>query len=155
MVDWGKGKKREMFRKVNEQRILLQAAYSSKHFSLLHEIAGIGRRLNRALEDEEKYWKQRSRENWLKWEDKNIKWFHKKVTMRRQRNTICGINDYGGNWVEKPEKVRDFFIDYFTELFQSFNQDGCDIAEAAAHTPTSMTQEMNDNLIAPFSKVDV
>lgn len=51
LAKWGRWKKREMFKQVNEQRKLLQIAYSSKPFPSFHEIVGIEDRLNRALED--------------------------------------------------------------------------------------------------------
>lgn len=76
---WDIQKKREMFKMVNDQKLLLQQAYNKKLFLLFHEVEGFKDKLNKAMEDEEIYWKQRTKENWLKWGDKNTKWFHKKL----------------------------------------------------------------------------
>lgn len=37
------------------------------------------------LEEEEKYWKLKSREDWLNWGDKNTKWFHSKASHRKKK----------------------------------------------------------------------
>lgn len=47
--------------------------------------------LENLLEEEEDYWRCRSREIWLKSEDRNTKWFHVKASQRRKRNHIDGI----------------------------------------------------------------
>ena len=40
-------------------------------------------KLNMALSTEEKYWKQRARVDWLKYGDRNSRFFHAKATTRR------------------------------------------------------------------------
>lgn len=68
------------FRKnrIAECKNMLKEAYNngfSVDFNLIH---GYELELDKLLEEEEIYWKQRSREDWLKHGDKNTKWFHKK-----------------------------------------------------------------------------
>jgi hypothetical protein len=44
--------------------------------------------LEKLLEQEEIYWAQRSRVNWLQWGDRNTGFFHKSATSRRVKNRI-------------------------------------------------------------------
>lgn len=73
--------------------------------------------LDALLEKEEIYWKQRSRENWLRRGDQNSKWFHKKASIRKAKNEIKGIHDSLGSWMEDPKSIEDTFISYFEQLF--------------------------------------
>lgn len=57
-------------------------------------------------EEEEIYWKMRSREEWLKWGDKNTQWFHSKANYRKKSNKIEGILNRDGVWVDKEEDVK-------------------------------------------------
>lgn len=96
-----------------EKKQAIQDAYGHGNpidFSLIHSLEGD---LARLLEEEEIYWHQRSRENWLRWGDRNTKWFHHKASECRKRNTIRGIMRTDGVWVDSESDVESVFIDYF------------------------------------------
>lgn len=57
------------------------------------EIRRIESKLSNILIDEEICWKQRSRADWLKERDKNMKFFHAKASARKRKNKIQGIED--------------------------------------------------------------
>lgn len=62
-------------------------------------------KLEDAYREEEKCWKERSKENWLKHGDQNTKSFHSSVHKRRVQNKILSLFDEMG--VEKKDrKVR-------------------------------------------------
>lgn len=152
---WGKKKRHDMFKAVNEQKSLLQQAYLRQPYPIFHDIVGIEEKLNKALEEEEIYWKQRSRENWLKWGDKNTRWFHKKASMRRQKNFIHGIKNTNGVWASNPEHIKDSFVEYFSQIFKSTSVCSQDLNAATHFIPRCVTKEMNNQLLSPFSEEEV
>lgn len=119
------------------------------------EILEIEKKLDKALKQEEIYWKQRSRENWLKWGDRNTKWFHKRATLRCQRNSIHGVNDSQGQWCEKTEVVDAVFVDYFSNLFKSSTPEVGAIKGVTDCIPVSVTPEMVDYLESPYTEDEV
>ena len=52
------------------------------------EIRRLESQINAMLVDEEMYWKQRSRVDWLQEGDKNTKYFHAKASARKRKNKV-------------------------------------------------------------------
>lgn len=155
LAEWGKKKKRDVFREIDKQNALLQDAYQVSPNPDFSKISDIERSLDKAMTAEEIYWKQRSRENWLKWGDRNTKWFHKRASFRRKKNTIHGVFNKQGSWVEKTENIEAVFIEYFKTLFESSTPDSRSFNEAIVSIPRCMSQEMNDHLLTPFSEEEI
>lgn len=71
-------------------------------------------------------WWQRSKITWLKYGDKNTRYFHNKALIRKKKNYIGRIRDHAGIWyvIENWDCV---IVDYFTQLF-SFSVQGYDFS---------------------------
>lgn len=54
---------------------------------------------NKALTQEELLWFQKSRCEWLKWGDRNTKFFHTVAVVKGARNRIDSLKDSSGQWV--------------------------------------------------------
>lgn len=73
--------------------------------------------LNKAYLDEEIYWKQKSRVNWLRSGDRNTKYFHAITKGKRVRNTISSIQDDNGVIYRGQRDIANVAIDYFKKLY--------------------------------------
>lgn len=80
LKQWGKGTFSSIRNRIEIYQRILQDLYSKQPPWDFDEIKKIEDHLDKALQDDEIYWKQRSRENWLKWGDRNSRWFHKQAT---------------------------------------------------------------------------
>ena len=58
-----------------------------------------------AFRDEELYWKQKSRGNWLRAGDRNTKFFHAKTKQRRAQNMLTKLKTPRGGWAESEEDI--------------------------------------------------
>lgn len=74
-------------------------------------------KLDELLKEEEIWWAQRSRANWLKHGDKNTKFFHQKASQRKQRNWVDSIADDAGIIYEDEDKIEAVINSYFSQLF--------------------------------------
>lgn len=113
------------------------------------------RELEKLLEEEEKYWNYRSREIWLKWGDRNTKWFHTRATHRKRINKIQGIFYEGNNWVEEENRIGEIATEYYSKLFQSSlpNQEAIDKTLQGFEAKISHAQ--SEVLDRPFSREDI
>ncbi|XP_010251367.1 PREDICTED: uncharacterized protein LOC104593313 [Nelumbo nucifera] len=73
------------------------------------------------LEREEIFWRQRSRENWLRLGDRNTKYFHLSTIINRRRLAIDRLKKEDGSWIDNEEEIRDTFVTYFSDIFTSTN----------------------------------
>ncbi|KAH9732412.1 putative reverse transcriptase/RNA-dependent DNA polymerase [Citrus sinensis] len=119
------------------------------------EIRKLEDQISNMLVDEEVYWKQRSRADWLKEGDKNTKFFHSKASARRRKNKIWGVEDDQGNWVDDPEGIEGEFCGFFQQLFTSSNPSQTQISEALKGLLPKVSQEMNTHLEEPFTPEDI
>jgi hypothetical protein len=94
--------------------------------------------LDKLLKQEETWWSQRAKVNWLQHGDLNTAFFHFKASQRKRKNKINFILDQQGNKATSNKDIQQAFMDYFTNIFTSSN-------------PTNMTASMNGvaNRITP------
>ena len=74
---------------------------------------------NQIIEQEEVFWLQKSRINWLKEGDKNTKFFHLSTMVRRRYNKLEGLKDEEGRWQSDKDIMRKIAIDYFIKIFSA------------------------------------
>ncbi|KAK3218118.1 hypothetical protein Dsin_012088 [Dipteronia sinensis] len=89
-----------------------------------------GSKIGQFIEDEEKYWHQRSRVNWLKEGDRNTKFFHWKTSSRRARTLIRGLYDNMGVWCVGKEAMEHVVVGYFSNLFKTDAHDSAAVNQA-------------------------
>ena len=63
------------------------------------------RQINKVQVREEMMWNQRSRAFWLKWGDKNTKFFHATASQRRRKNWIMELQNPSGEWQEDKDGI--------------------------------------------------
>lgn len=94
-----------------------------------------------------------TREEWLKWEDRILKWFHKKASLRRKQHKSKGITDADGQWSEDPNILERTFTDYFQNTFASSCPSYDDIEAVVESTSSKVDARMNVNFYPRFLKL--
>ena len=109
--------------------------------------------LNLLLQQEELYWRQRSRVSWLKDGNRNTKFFHASASHRQCINSISRLKDDTSAWVENESSLDTLAQQYFFTLFTS-SQLGS-ITQVIQHVNRVVSQDMNDYLLQDFTVEDV
>lgn len=68
------------------------------------------------LRRKELYWSQHSRVQWLKYRDRNSKYFHVVASMRRQRNSLHSIK-FKGSSLSQPDEIKKAAVHFYKDLF--------------------------------------
>ncbi|PNX85343.1 hypothetical protein L195_g041411 [Trifolium pratense] len=111
------------------------------------------RELDNIMECEETWWKQRSRELWLKHGDKNTKYFHMKANIRRNKNKIEKITDYHGHTHTDDGGIEKVLVDHFKTLFTK--QDVQAIPDTIRVVKDKINTDMYQELNRHYTKEEV
>ena len=144
----------------NVNHLLRQKGGQLQHLESLnnlHSNAGEVQRLkmeiNEILNREEIMWNQRSWAMWMKWGDRNTKFFHAIANQRRKRNGIVGLLDSEGRWQVDPENIDGIILEYFGSIFKSNEPAEFEASLSAIHP--KVTPVMNATLTANFRAEEV
>lgn len=77
------------------------------------------KKLTEVLTQQEVFWKQRSKQLWLKEGDQNSKFFHASAKARRKSNQIRELKDDEGNSVGWDTGLQELMVAYFDNLFMA------------------------------------
>lgn len=110
--------------------------------------------LEKLLSKEELYWRQRSRINWLKSEDRNTTFFHKSTSARRKRN---GIRLYNSDnlFVTNQREMEYHVTRFFGNLFASQLPERRDIRQVNNLIPNKLSNAACEILSHPFTNEEV
>lgn len=109
--------------------------------------------LDEVLHREEIMWSQRFRATWLREGDKNTKYFHRKATWRRKKNTTSKLKDENGTSVEKKEEFKEMTNAIFNQLFSK--DEGVVPHELIDILAERVNDDMNNILKNEFSEKEV
>ncbi|XP_031112059.1 uncharacterized protein LOC116016034 [Ipomoea triloba] len=71
------------------------------------------------LYQEELLWFQRSREDWIVFEDRNTKYYHTAASIWRARNTVACLRNEDGEWISEQDRLQHHVRCYFVSLFSN------------------------------------
>ena len=97
-----------------------------------------------AYKEEELFWQQRSRIQWLKCGDKNTGFFHAATKQRRLINSLSVIETEDGSEVYEEEQICTVISDYFNKIFTS--NGNTDFTRLEGILSRKVTPEMNQEL---------
>lgn len=95
--------------------------FQSKAYPCGFVINNIKKELMLAYKEEEMFWRQKSREKWLRLGDRNSKFFHFSVKVARSRMYLKKLRDKFGCEHWSDEAKAGVAIQYFSELFVTSN----------------------------------
>lgn len=124
--------------------------FSEEMVALAADIIG---KIEKAWDEEEKYWEQRARVNWLKSGDQNTRFFHATTVQRRKRNKILKMKDADGAWLENEDDIAGAFMDFYRGLFAPSAVSNCDAL--LEFVDSVISDEDNVMLMKPISTVEI
>jgi hypothetical protein len=113
----------------------------------------VERELDSLLEQEETYWKQRSRINWLKEGDRNTKFFHKKASWRARKNKIEKLQKVNGTMTEDKEEMETMTTSFFKDLYKADREVQPEII--LDDVMPQISYDMNQKLCMEFSDEEI
>ena len=120
---------------------------------VIAKMKAIDARMDELKAREELFWRQRSRQDWLKNGNKNTSFIHTKAKQRVKRSTISFVFDGTGNKYEDEEQVAEIFAAHFESLFASCQQ--VDVYPIINKVQPKVTNEMCEMLGAPYTGEEI
>ncbi|KAK8985026.1 hypothetical protein V6N11_082645 [Hibiscus sabdariffa] len=122
-------------------RLLQSSPLSS---SSKEEILALKHESHKLWESEERHWHQRARINWLKYGDKNTKFFHATTIQKQRQNAILKIKNDLGLWIEEEQAVYSHIENHFKKIYSKDPSVNCDCITDLI--PPCITEDINRSL---------
>lgn len=106
-----------------------------------------------ASKEEENFWKQKSKDDWILHGDGNTKIFHAAVKVSRSKNEIVKLQDVNGGFQRSEASKGQVAIHYYSNLFKSSNS--VDYFDLLCDLLARVTSDMNFFLTRRVTKDEV
>lgn len=155
---------RESFKNIFNEKLILEEELKQLHeqvilqgmdeFSFLKE-KELNKVYSNILAREESFWREKSRETWLKEGDRNTKFFHMLVKVRRTHNKIFSIKNMEGDLLTDQESINKEAIGHFSKSFNGEVLLDQDLQSIMDIIPTYVKEQHNRMLLSVVSMEEV
>lgn len=149
---WKRGAKPNSALRIQELHSKIDEA-TRNCFANREELSNLREALNEEYYNEENFWRQKSRLNWLRSGDRNTKFFHAVTKNRRAQNRILSLFDENDvEWFDEDNIGK--IADRHFKLLYSSEDVGIGL-DSWSDIPPIITEEQNISLVAPATKEEV
>ena len=152
IINWTKERNRKSNQIIVESQAALEELLSAAAPDL-PRIEVINKTLSDAYREEEAFWRQRSRIQWLKNGDRNTGFFHSATRQRRMQNSFTVLEDGNGTAVYEEEQISGVVADYYRTLFTTNGNQNFSIVDEVIDK--MITPEMNRCLTSIPSEMEI
>ncbi|KAK2661119.1 hypothetical protein Ddye_007652 [Dipteronia dyeriana] len=152
---WNKDNKRKLNESISLKRNELFCLSETGGLVDWTRYRKVERELDNLLYKEETLWHQRSRVLWLKWGDRNTKFFHAKAYARRSCNMIRELYDDDGIWQTKDEEMVIIINNYFSSPFSNSQPSSNDLEGVFGSVESRLLPHLRDFLDGQFTTYEI
>lgn len=138
--------------KITRLKLDLEFEVSKLHPNF-QQMKSLRRQLAAAYNDEERFWRQKCREEWLKAGDRNTRYFHNCVKGKKIQNRILMLLDNLGEEHFSEGAKGNIAVEYFRDLLMSSNP--TDLESLFEGFQSRVMQTMNTTLTARVTEEEI
>jgi len=153
LTGWSNCKYGRMEKLIKEKSAKLLSLQNSSSPAMVGQIKQLQQEIDGLLDKEEMFWKHRAKQHWLRFGDRNTRYFHSWSQHRRKTNHIRTICDEQGRVWRKRRDVGKVFMEHFSRIFTS--QGPSRVEACISKVSPKVSDEVNSRLLSPFSDEDV
>ncbi|KAK8369881.1 hypothetical protein V6Z12_A01G139600 [Gossypium hirsutum] len=127
--------------------------YQEPTDEILAEILDAQLKINLKADQDEVFWEQKARINWLKNGDRNTSFFHKIAVQCHLKGRINGLESDEGSWVSTTDEMLHLAVKYFDNLF-SASEEGAD-DRLFGFVEKQISTNMNVDLLRHFTEEEI
>lgn len=104
---WGREITSCFGKRIKDCKIKLKALRQKRDPQSIADYESTRKQLHLILDQQEIFWRQRSKQLWLQAGDKNTKYFHASCNKRKRNNHIQRLKSEEGEWIDWNEGLED------------------------------------------------
>ncbi|OMO51807.1 reverse transcriptase [Corchorus capsularis] len=135
---WNKDEFGNIFERKKQLRARIAGLQCSLSLHYSHQLqmleTDLLREYNQILQQEETFWAQNSRVQWLQQGEKNTRFFHLSTICRRRRKRISMLRNNDGKWVTENAPLQTLVLNFYRGLYA--NEEGERVALESLLQPT-------------------
>uniref|UniRef100_A0A803P559 Reverse transcriptase domain-containing protein n=1 Tax=Cannabis sativa TaxID=3483 RepID=A0A803P559_CANSA len=152
--NWKFGKMKKVISQLQQSVAALNNA-TDKTNATVSQLKNTEAILDELLAQEEEYWHQRSRVDWLQCGDQNTKFFHAHASSRQAKNTIKSLINDQGITVNSKDDLTQVICSFYSSLFATDGVQPESLQTVLNAIPETIPPTMNMSLTAPFTPEEV
>eukprot|EP00253_Pinus_taeda_P009171 PITA_09171 len=131
-------------------------ASNTLSFEMRCRIKDLQKKKMKILEQEEAFWRLKSRAIWMKEGDRNSKIFHNFANSRREKNSIWKISDGKGGFLYSQQDITNEAVEFFKNQYKRSKEFKIqDILWGIDLFPWMFDGDLNDHIFQPVSEEEL